>query len=60
MIKDPPSSKVHRPRVIHLYEADLILLLAVKRRFLTTANSLLRRGPFGGLPGSDAMTTIVL
>jgi hypothetical protein len=33
--KDPNSSKIHRLRVIHLYDADLSLLLGVKWRSLT-------------------------
>jgi hypothetical protein len=33
--KDPKSSKIHRLRVIHLYEEDLNLLLGVKWRSLT-------------------------
>ena len=61
--KDPDSSKVHRLRVIHLYEADLNLLLGVKWRSLVhhcTDNHLLNPGQFGGLPGKDAMTPILL
>jgi hypothetical protein len=59
--KDPHSSKIHRLKVIHLYEADLNLLLGVKWRSLThhcIDNSLLHPGQFGGLPGRDAMTPI--
>jgi hypothetical protein len=61
--KDPDSSKIHRLRVIHLYEADLNLLLGVKWRSLVhhcIDNSLLNQGQFGGLPGKDAMTPILL
>jgi hypothetical protein len=61
--KDSDSSKVHRLRVIHLYEADLNLLLGVKWRSLIhhcTDHSLLNSGRFGGLPGRDAMTPIFL
>jgi hypothetical protein len=61
--KDSHSSKIHRLRVIHLYEADLNLLLGVKWRSLIhhcIDNSLLNPGQFGGLPGRDAMTPIFL
>jgi hypothetical protein len=61
--KDSDSSKVHRLRVIHLYEADLNLLLGVKWRSLIhhcTDHSLLNSGQFGGLPGRDATTPIFL
>jgi hypothetical protein len=61
--KDSDSSKVHRLRVIHLCEADLNLLLGVKWRSLIhhwTDHSFLNSGPFGGLPGRDAMTPIFL
>jgi hypothetical protein len=61
--KDQNSSRIHRPRVIHLYEADLNLLLGVKWRSLThhcIDNALLNRGEFGGLPGKDAMTPVFL
>jgi hypothetical protein len=61
--KDSDSKKVHRLRVIHLYEADLNLLLGVKWRSLIhhcTDHSLLNSGQFGGLPVRDAMTPILL
>jgi ribonuclease HI len=61
--KDFDSAKIHRLRVIHLYEADLNLLLGVKWRSLIhhcVDNSLLNPGQFGGLPGRDAMTPVFL
>ena len=61
--KESNSSKIHRLRVIHLYEADLNLLLGVKWRSLVhhcIDNSLLNVGQFGGLPGRDAMTPVFL
>jgi hypothetical protein len=61
--KDPQSSKIHRVRVIHLYEADLNLLLGVKWRSLIhhcIDSHLLNPGQSGGLPGRDAMTPIFL
>jgi hypothetical protein len=56
--KDQNSSRIHRLRVIRLYEADLNLLLGVKWRSLShhcIDNALLNPGQFGGLPGKDAM-----
>jgi hypothetical protein len=35
IFKEPGNTKIHRLRVIHLYEADLNLILGVKRRALT-------------------------
>ena len=61
--KDLDSSKIHRLRVIHLYEADLNLLLGVKWRSLVhhcIDNNLLNPGQFGGLPGRDAMTPVFI
>jgi hypothetical protein len=61
--KDSNSSKMHRLRVIHLYEADLNLLLGVKWRSLfhhCIDHSLLNAGQFGGLPGRDATTSVFL
>ena len=61
--KDPKNSRIHRLRVIHLYEADLNLLLGVKWRQLThhcIDNALLHEGQFGGLPGRDAISPAFL
>ena len=61
--KDADSSRIHRLRVIHLYEADFNLLLGVKWRSLIhhcLDNSLLNPGQFGGLPGRDALTPVLL
>jgi hypothetical protein len=58
--KDPHSSKIHRVRVFHLYDADLNLRLRVKWRSLTHHSvdySLLHPG---GLPGWDAATPVFL
>jgi hypothetical protein len=49
--------KIHRLRVIHIYEADFNLLLAVKwRQLLQSADrrDLLNPGLFGGRPGCEA------
>ncbi|KAG7361856.1 reverse transcriptase RNA-dependent DNA polymerase [Nitzschia inconspicua] len=61
--KEPGNTKVHRLRVIHLYEADFNLLLGVKWRQLTQHcidSNLLNPWQFGGLPGRDATTPVFL
>ncbi|KAG7358422.1 reverse transcriptase RNA-dependent DNA polymerase [Nitzschia inconspicua] len=61
--KEPGNTKVHRLRVIHLYEADFNLLLGVKWRQLThhcINTNLLNPWQFGGLPGRDATTPVFL
>lgn len=61
--KDLDNTKIHRLRVIHLYEADLNLLLGVKWRKLVhhcIDNSLLNQWQFGGLPGREAITPAFL
>jgi hypothetical protein len=55
--KDVGNAKIHRLRVIHIYEADLNLLLAVKWRDLlrtTDANSWVNDTQFGARPGCEA------
>ncbi|KAG7357612.1 hypothetical protein IV203_002300 [Nitzschia inconspicua] len=61
--KELGNTKVHRLRVIHLYEADFNLLLGVKWRQLTQHcidSNLLNPWQFGGLPGRDATTPVFL
>ncbi|KAG7367961.1 hypothetical protein IV203_030704 [Nitzschia inconspicua] len=61
--KEPRNTKVHRLRVIHLYEADFNLLLGVEWQQLThhcINNNLLNPWQFGGLPGRDATTPVFL
>lgn len=55
--KDPGNPRVHRLRVIHLYEADYNLLLAIKWRQATyhaEDNRLLNEGLYGSRPGRSA------
>ena len=55
--KDSNSSRIHRLRVIHLYEADYNLLLAVKWRQAThhaEDSNLLNQGLYGSRPGRSA------
>jgi hypothetical protein len=63
ILKEPGNHKIHRLRVIHLYEHDYNLLLAVKWRSLirlATDQELLNPGQFGAVPGRDAvMPTLI-
>ena len=55
--KDPGNPRIHRLRVIHLYEADYNLLLATKWRHAmhhAEKNNLLNDGLYGSRPGRSA------
>jgi hypothetical protein len=55
--KEPGNSKIHRLRVIHLYEADYNLILALKARNLVhnaEDNKLLNKSLYGARPGRTA------
>jgi hypothetical protein len=59
IFKDTGVYKIHRLRVIHIYEADFNLLLAVKwRQLLQSADqrNLINPGLFGGRPGCEAQS----
>lgn len=59
IFKDVGIYKIHRLRVIHIYEADFNLLLAVKwRQLLRHADTshLINPGLFGGRPGCEAQS----
>ena len=63
IFKEPGNYKIHRLRVIHIYEADFNLLLAVKWRQLLHANeskNLINKGLYGSRPGRDAQTLTFL
>jgi hypothetical protein len=63
IFKDPGNYKIHRLRVIHIYEADFNLLLAVKwRQLLQSADNkaLLNPGQYGGRPGCEAQSLTLL
>ena len=58
ILKEPNNFKINRLRVIHLYEQDYNLILAIKWRDLirqSTNNQLLHPTQFGGVPGKDAV-----
>ena len=55
--KDVGNPRIHRLRIIHIYEADYNLLLAVKWRqalFHAEAHQLLNEGLYGSRPGKSA------
>jgi hypothetical protein len=63
IFKAPGNSKIHRLQVIHLYEADLNLILGVKWCTLFhhgIDNHLFSSWQFGGLSGRDALTPVFL
>ena len=61
--KEANNNKIHRLRVIHLYEHDYNMVLALKWRALihhSTTTQVLNSGQFGAVPGRDAiMPTII-
>ena len=63
ILKEPNNLKIHRLRVIHLYEQDYNLILAVKWRQLIkdcTNARLLHPQQYGGVPGRDAILPTML
>jgi Reverse transcriptase (RNA-dependent DNA polymerase) len=61
--KDPGTPKIHRLRVIHLYEADYNLLLAVKWRQTlhhACSNNLINPSQYGSQPGKEATDALML
>jgi len=59
ILKDPNNFQIHRLRIIHIYEADLNLLMAVKwRQLLHKADKLhiINVNQYGGRPGREAPT----
>lgn len=63
IFKEPSNYKIHRLRVIHIYEADFNLLLAVKwRKTLQRADAqgTINPGQYGGRPGCEAQALTLL
>ena len=59
IFKDPGNYKIHRLRVIHIYEADFNAILAIKWRQLlhfATNHGLINEGQYGGRPGCEAQS----
>lgn len=63
IFKEPGNFKIHRLRVIHIYEADFNLFMAVKWRQLIRLvdnNDLVNGGQYGGRPGCEAQSLTLL
>ena len=61
--KDPGLPKIHRLRVIHLYEADYNLILRVKWRQVlhhAVTNGLINKGCYGSQPGKEATDALFI
>jgi len=59
--KDPGNPRIHRLRVIHIYEADYNLILAVKWRealYHAEDSGLLNKGLYGSRPGRSAISPV--
>jgi exonuclease III len=59
ILKAPGDFRIHRLRIIHLYEADFNFILSIKwRQLLHHADQLklIHRGQYGGRPGKEATT----
>ena len=63
IFKDTGVYQIHRLRVIHIYEADFNLLLAVKwRELLHSADraGIVNKGQYGGRPGHEAQSLALM
>ena len=63
ILKQPGNHKIHHLHIIHLYEHDYNLLLAVKWRSLIhhcVHTKKFNPGQYGGLPGHDAITPTII
>ena len=63
LFKDVDSVKIHRTRVIHIYEADYNLILGIKWRhalYRSEMLNLLNKGQFGSRPRRNAVDPVML
>jgi hypothetical protein len=63
ILKEPDNIKIHRLRVMHLYEHDFNMILGIKWRQLIQQGlreSTINSSQFGGLPGKDAISPTVI
>ena len=63
LFKDPGVIKIHRTRVIHLYEADYNLAIGIKWRaavFQAETLELLHNGQFGSRPKRNAIDPVII
>jgi hypothetical protein len=62
-LKEPNNPRIHRLRVIHLYEPDFNLLLGVKWRNImhhSLDNDTLNFSQYGGLPGRESLIPVFI
>ncbi|KAI2491604.1 hypothetical protein MHU86_22948 [Fragilaria crotonensis] len=63
LFKDPGNVKIHRTRVIHIYEADFNLMLGIKWRvalYQSEALKQLNEGQFGSRPRRNAVDPVMI
>ena len=63
ILKEPDNYKIHRLRVIHIYEADYNLFLSImwgKLVKLAEKHGKLPEGQYGGRPGAEAHRPVKL
>jgi exonuclease III len=63
LFKDPGSVKIHRTRVIHIYEADFNLTLGLKWRialYQSEALKQLNEGQYGSRPRRNALDPVMI
>jgi exonuclease III len=63
LFKDPGSVKIHRTRVIHIYEADFNLMLGIKWRvalYQSEALKQLNEGQYGSRPRRNAIDPVMI
>jgi hypothetical protein len=61
LLKEPNNPRIHRLRVIHLYEADFNLLLGVKWRNIihhSLDKDILHPSQYGSLPGRESLIRV--
>jgi hypothetical protein len=62
-IQNPGSVKIHRRRVIHIYEADFNLMLGIKWRVALYQSEALKQfnnGQFGSQPRRNAIDPVMI
>jgi hypothetical protein len=63
LFKDPGNVKIHRTRVIHIYEADFNLMLGIKWRvalYQSEALNQLNDGQYGSRPRRNAVDPVMI
>ena len=63
ILNEPGNVKIHRLRIIHLYDHDYNMILALKWRQLTQRSAqrnTLNKGQFGSIPGCDAISPTII